>query len=40
MLLFVRQQVDQPDYGCRMGLVYSGQVTMKSIEGSKPIQIV
>ena len=40
MLLFVRQQVDHPDYGCRMGFVYLGQVTMKSIEGSKPMQIV
>jgi len=40
MLLFVRQQVDHPDYGCRMGFVYLGQVTMKSMEGSKPMQIV
>ena len=40
MLLFVRQQVEHPDYGCRMGFVYLGQVTMKSIEGSKPMQIV
>lgn len=40
MLLFVRQQVDHPDYGCRMGFVYLGQVTMKNIEGSKPMQIV
>ena len=40
MLLFVRQQVDHPDYGCRMGFTYLGQVTMKSMEGSKPMQIV
>lgn len=40
MLLFVRQQVEHPDYGCRMGFTYLGQVTMKSIEGSKPMQIV
>lgn len=40
MLLFVRQQAKHPDYGCRMGFVYLGQVTMKSIEGSKPMQIV
>jgi len=40
MLLFVRQQVEHPDYGCRMGFVYLGQVTMKSMEGSKPMQIV
>lgn len=40
MLLFVRQQVDHPDYGCRMGFVYLGQVTIKSMEGSKPMQIV
>ncbi len=40
MLLFVRQQVEHPDYGCRMGFTYLGQVTMESIEGSKPMQIV
>lgn len=40
MLLFVRQQVEHPDYGCRMGFTYLGQVTMKSMEGSKPMQIV
>lgn len=40
MLLFVRQQVEHPDYGCRMGFTYLGQVTIKSIEGSKPMQIV
>lgn len=40
MLLFVRQQVEHPDYGCRMGFTYLGQVTLKSIEGSKPMQIV
>ena len=40
MLLFVRQQVEHPEYGCRMGFTYLGQVTMKSIEGSKPMQIV
>lgn len=40
MLLFVRQQVEHPDYDCRMGFTYLGQVTMKSIEGSKPMQIV
>ena len=40
MLLFVRQQADHPDYGCRMGFTYLGQVTMKSIEGSRPMQIV
>lgn len=40
MLLFVRQQADHPDYDCRMGFVYLGQVTMKSIEGSRPMQIV
>lgn len=40
MLLFVRQQVNHPDYGCRMGFVYLGQVTMKNMEGSKPMQIV
>lgn len=40
MLLFVRQQVEHPDFGCRMGFTYLGQVTMNSIEGSKPMQIV
>ena len=40
MLLFVRQQAEHPDYKCRMGFVYLGQVTLKSIEGSKPMQIV
>lgn len=40
MLLFVRQQAEHPDYGCRMGFTYLGQVTMKSMEGSKPMQIV
>ena len=40
MLLFVRQQVEHPDYGCRMGFTYLGQVTMKSMEGSMPMQIV
>lgn len=40
MLLFVRQQAEHPDYKCRMGFVYLGQVTIKSIEGSKPMQIV
>ncbi|MCR5138563.1 MAG: DUF3427 domain-containing protein [Bacteroidaceae bacterium] len=40
MLLFVRQQADHPDYSCRMGFTYLGQVTMKSIEGSRPMQIV
>lgn len=40
MLLFVRQQVEHPDYSCRMGFTYLGQVTLKSIEGSKPMQIV
>lgn len=40
MLLFVRQQVEHPDFGCRMGFTYLGQVTIKSIEGSKPMQIV
>ena len=40
MLLFVRQQVEHPEYGCRMGFTYLGQVTMKSMEGSKPIEIV
>ena len=40
MLLFVRQQVEHPDYGCRMGFTYLGQVTLKSIEGSNPMQIV
>lgn len=40
MLLFVRQQAEHPDYGCTMGFVYLGQVTLKSIEGSKPMQIV
>lgn len=40
MLLFVRQQVEYPDFGCRMGFTYLGQVTMNSIEGSKPMQIV
>lgn len=40
MLLFVRQQAEHPDYGCRMGFVYLGQVTMESIQGSKPMQIV
>ena len=40
MLLFVRQQVEHPDFGCRMGFTYLGQVTMKSMEGSKPMQIV
>lgn len=40
MLLFVRQQVEHPDLGCRMGFTYLGQVTMNSIEGSKPMQIV
>ena len=40
MLLFVRQQAEHPDYKCRMGFVYLGQVTMKSVEGSKPMQIV
>ena len=32
--------MEHPDYGCRMGFTYLGQVTMKSIEGSKPMQIV
>lgn len=40
MLLFVRQQVEHPDFGCRMGFTYLGQGTMNSIEGSKPMQIV
>lgn len=40
MLLFVRQQVEHPDFGCRMGFVYLGQVTMRSMEGSRPMQIV
>lgn len=40
MLLFVRQQMEHPDFGCRMGFTYLGQVTMNSIEGSKPMQIV
>lgn len=40
MLLFVRQQAEHPEYGCRMGFTYLGQVTIKSIEGSKPMQIV
>ena len=40
MLLFVRQQVEHPDFGCRMGFTYLGQVTMNSIEGSKPMLIV
>lgn len=40
MLLFVRQQVEHPEYGCRMGFTYLGQVTMESMEGSKPMQIV
>lgn len=40
MLFFVRQQVEHPDFGCRMGFTYLGQVTMNSIEGSKPMQIV
>ena len=40
MILFVRQQVEHPDFGCRMGFTYLGQVTMNSIEGSKPMQIV
>lgn len=40
MLLFVRQQVEHPDFGCRMGFTYLGQVTTNSIEGSKPMQIV
>ncbi len=40
MLLFVRQQAEHPDYGCTMGFTYLGQVTMKKMEGSKPMQIV
>ena len=40
MLLFVRQQADHPEYGCRMGFTYLGQVTMRQMEGSKPVQIV
>lgn len=40
MLLFVRQQAKHPDYGCRMGFVYLGQVTVKNIGGSRPMQIV
>lgn len=40
MLLFVRQQAEHPDYGCTMGFTYLGQVTLKSIEGSRPMQIV
>ena len=40
MLLFVRQQADHPEYGCRMGFTYLGQVTMKEMEGLKPVQIV
>ncbi len=40
MLLFVRQQAEHPDYGCRMGFTYLGQVTMNKMEGSRPMQIV
>ena len=40
MLLFVRQQTEHPDYGCRMGFTYLGQVTMKEMTGSRPMQIV
>lgn len=40
MLLFVRQQVEHPDYGCRMGFTYLGQVTLDTIKGSQPMQIV
>ena len=40
MLLFVRQQTEHPDYGCRMGFTYLGQVTMKKMTGSRPMQIV
>ncbi len=40
MLLFVRQQAEHPDFGCRMGFTYLGQVTMQKMEGSKPMQIV
>lgn len=40
MLLFVRQQSEDPEMGCTMGYTYLGQVTMNSIRGSKPMQIV
>lgn len=40
MLLFVRQQANHPDYKCRMGYTYLGEVTLVSISGSKPMQIV
>lgn len=40
MLLFVRQQVEHPDYGCRMGFTYLGQVAVESMQGSRPMQIV
>ena len=40
MLLFVRQQARHPEYGCRMGFVYLGEVVMEKMEGSQPMQIV
>jgi len=40
MLLFVRQQSEDPEIGCTMGYTYLGQVTINSIRGSRPMQIV
>lgn len=40
MLLFVRQQAEHPELGCRMGFTYLGEVDLSSIEGDRPMQIV
>lgn len=40
MLLFVRQQSVHPELNNRMGYVYLGEVTLESIEGSRPMRIV